>query len=47
MAMMQPPVVGFSWETAVDLSTKENRTRLSPGAIKGLIRIATHLEFTG
>jgi hypothetical protein len=38
---MQQPVVGFSWDTAVDLSTKENRTRLSPGAIKGLIRIAT------
>jgi hypothetical protein len=41
MATMQQPVVGFSWDTAVDLSTKENRTRLSPGAIKGLIRIAT------
>src|SRR5690242_3411611 len=42
MAMMQQPVVGFSWDTAVDLSIKENRIRLSPGAIKGLIRIATH-----
>jgi len=39
---MQHPVVGFSWDTAVDLSTKENRTRLSPAAIKGLLRIATH-----
>jgi hypothetical protein len=39
---MQQPVVGFSWDTAVDLSTKENRTRLSPAAIKGLLRIATH-----
>ena len=42
MATLQPPVVGFSWDTAVDLSKKENRTRLSPAAIKGLLRIATH-----
>ncbi len=42
MATMQHPVVGFSWDTAVDLSTKENRTRLSPAAIRGLLRIATH-----
>lgn len=39
---MQQAVVGFSWDTAVDLSTRENRTRLSPAAIKGLLRIATH-----
>jgi Protein of unknown function (DUF2384) len=39
MATMQP-VVGFSWDTAVDLSSKENRTRLSPAAIRGLLRIA-------
>src|ERR1700694_3000301 len=42
MATLQPAVVGFSWDTAVDLSRKENRTRLSPGAIKGLLRIAMH-----
>lgn len=42
MATIQPAVVGFSWDTAVDLSRKENRTRLSPAAIKGLIRIAHH-----
>lgn len=42
MATMQQAVVGFSWDTAVDLSTKENRVRLSPAAIKGLLRIATH-----
>lgn len=42
MATMQQAVVGFSWPTAVDLSKKENRTRLSPAAIKGLLRIATH-----
>lgn len=42
MATMQHPVVGFSWDTAVDLSTKENRARLSPAAIKGLLRIALH-----
>jgi uncharacterized protein (DUF2384 family) len=42
MATMQQAVVGFSWDTAVDLSKKENRTRLSPAAIKGILRIATH-----
>lgn len=42
MATMQQAVVGFSWKTAVDLSRKENRTRLSPAAIKGLLRVATH-----
>ena len=42
MASMQQAVVGFSWDTAVDLSKKENRARLSPSAIKGLLRIATH-----
>jgi hypothetical protein len=41
MATMQP-VVGFSWDTVVDLSSKENRTRLSPAAIRGLFRIAKH-----
>lgn len=38
--MLQPVVVGFSWDTAVDLSSKENRTRLSRSAIEGLLRIA-------
>lgn len=42
MATMQQPVVGFSWDTAVNLSVKENRTRLSPAAIKALLRIAEH-----
>jgi hypothetical protein len=42
MATMQPAVAGFSWDTAVDLSTKENRVRLTPAAVKGLLRIATH-----
>ena len=42
MATLQPAVVGFSWDTAVDLSRKENRTRLSPAAIRGLLRIAMH-----
>jgi len=42
MATVQQPVAGFSWDTAVDLSKKENRTRLSPAAIKGLFRIAAH-----
>jgi hypothetical protein len=42
MATLQQAVVGFSWDTAVDLSKKENRSRLSPAAINGLLRIATH-----
>ena len=42
MALLQQAVVGFSWDSAVDLSRKENRARLSPSAIKGLIRIAKH-----
>lgn len=41
-ATIQQPVVGFSWDTAVDLSTIGNRARLGPAAIKGLLRIATH-----
>ena len=41
-ATVQPAVVGFSWEAAVDLSKKEDRVRLSPAAIKGLNRIARH-----
>jgi Protein of unknown function (DUF2384) len=40
MALLQQAVVGFSWDTAVDLSRKDNRTRLSPAATKGLLRIA-------
>src|SRR5581483_3730909 len=42
MATMQSAVVGFAWESAVDLTRKENRARLSPAAIKGLMRIAAH-----
>ena len=42
MATIQPPVVGFSWDTAVDLSSKDNRARLSSAAIKGLLRLARH-----
>ena len=42
MASMQQMVAGFSWDSAVDLSRKENRTRLSPSAIKGLLRIASY-----
>ena len=40
MATLQQAVAGFSWDTAVDLSRRENRSRLSPAGIKGLIRIA-------
>jgi hypothetical protein len=39
---LQQSVIGFSWDTAVDLSRKENRIRLSPAAIKGVLRIAMH-----
>jgi Protein of unknown function (DUF2384) len=42
MATMQQTVVGFSWDAAVDLSSKDNRGRLSPSAIKGLLRVAAH-----
>ena len=42
IATLQHAVVGFSWDTAVDLSRTENRKRLSPAAIKGLRRIAAH-----
>ena len=40
MAVIDQSVAGFSWDTAVSLSTKENRVSLSPAAIKGLLRIA-------
>jgi len=42
MATLQQAVVGFSWDAATELSRKENRARLSPAAIHGLIRIAAH-----
>jgi hypothetical protein len=42
MATFQQSVVGFSWPSASDLSKKENRTRLSPAAVKGLFLIAAH-----
>jgi len=42
MATLQQRVVGFSWDTAVDLSKKDNRSRLSPAAIKGLLGVAAH-----
>ena len=39
MGMIQP-VVGFTWDTAVDLSDKGVRTRLSPSAVRGFLKIA-------
>ena|SRR5579863_6044094 len=42
MAITPQTVFGFSWDTAVELSKKENRERLSPSAIKGLLRVAAH-----
>ena len=42
IAVLQPAVAGFRLDTAVDLSNKQNRARLSPAAIKGLLRIAAH-----
>jgi len=42
MTTLQQAVVGFSWDKAVDLSSKENRIRLSPAAIKGILGIASH-----
>lgn len=47
MAMMQPAVVGFSWDTAIDLSRRDNRVRLSPSALKGLFRVAAHWKLSG
>jgi len=40
LATVQPPVAGFTWDTAVDFSRKDNRVRLSPAAVKGLLRLA-------
>lgn len=40
MVTLQQAVAGFSWDTAVDLSKKENRIRLSASAIRGLLRVA-------
>lgn len=40
MATLQQAVAGFSWDSAVSLSSKENRIRLSPAAVKGVLRIA-------
>jgi hypothetical protein len=42
VATLQQAVAGFSWDTAVSLSSKENRMRLSPAAVKGVFRIARH-----
>jgi hypothetical protein len=42
MATQQQAVPGFSWDIAVSLSNRQNRTRLSPAAVKGLLRIAKH-----
>jgi hypothetical protein len=39
MATLQQVVAGFSWPTAVDLSLRQNRVRLSPAGIKGLLRV--------
>jgi hypothetical protein len=40
MAVMEQAVVGFSSPPAVDLSSRENRVRLGPAAIKGILRVA-------
>jgi hypothetical protein len=42
IVILQSAVAGFRWDSAVDLSNKQNRARLSPAAIKGLLRIASH-----
>jgi hypothetical protein len=42
MSLLQSAVVGFSWESAVDLSRKDNRARLAPAAVRGLLRVASH-----
>lgn len=42
MATLQQAVAGFSWDNSVSLSSKENRIRLTPAAVKGVLRIAAH-----
>jgi hypothetical protein len=42
MATLQQSVVGFSWSSAVDLSKRENRARLSPAATRGIFLVADH-----
>jgi hypothetical protein len=44
MATLQQAVAGFSWDAAVSLADKENRTRLSPAAVKSLFRIANYWD---
>jgi len=39
---LESAVIGFRWDQAVDLSRKDNRARLSPAAIKGLLRLTKH-----
>jgi hypothetical protein len=46
MATLQQPVVGFSWDIAANLASRQNRARLSPAAIKGLLRIASHWKLS-
>lgn len=40
MATFEQAVAGFSWDSAVSLSSKQNRARLSPAGVKGILRIA-------
>lgn len=44
MATLQQAVAGFSWDNSVSLSSKENRIRLTPSAVKGVLRIAAHWQ---
>ena len=44
MGTMQQAVVGFSWPSAVDLSRKDNRVRLSPAAIRGVLAVAARWQ---
>lgn len=44
MATLQQAVAGFSWDNSVSLSSKENRARLTPSAVKGVLRIAAHWQ---
>lgn len=44
MATLQQAVAGFSWDNSANLSSKENRIRLTPSAVKGILRIAAHWQ---
>jgi Antitoxin Xre/MbcA/ParS C-terminal toxin-binding domain len=41
-AVLQPPVAGFSWDAATDLSRRDAQDRLSGAAVAAFFRLAEH-----